>query len=284
MNDMNDPSIDTQRDYTTILEQQVEEGLMALRRPMSGQFISGLSCGLDLGIGMFMLYAVHTAVSGYWDEPTMKLVTSSVYTFGFIFVILGRLELFTEHTTLAVLPVLTDRASLRELGILWGVVLVTNLVGGALFSVVAVYAGPALDVIELSAFREIGDTFITLTPLATFTGAVFAGWLMGLLSWILTSAQDTISRLFTIFIVTFTIGFAHLPHSVAGNIEVLTGLLAGAEYTLADYAVFETLTILGNVVGGVVFVALFMYGHTVRTAEEQNVEITPNTEDSPTEN
>ncbi|MWG33680.1 formate/nitrite transporter family protein [Halomarina oriensis] len=269
---------DTQRDYTTILEQQIEEGLMALRRPISGQFLSGLSCGLDLGIGMFMLYAVHTAVTGYYDEPTMKFITSSVYTFGFIFVILGRLELFTEHTTLAVLPVLGDRSSMRELGILWGVVLFANLVGGALFSVVAVYAGPALGVIEPEAFIDIGDTFIELSPMATFTGAVFAGWLMGLLSWILTSAQDTISRMFTIFIVTFTIGFAHLPHCVAGNIEVLTGLLAGADYTVADFLVFEVLAILGNIVGGVVFVALFMYGHTVRTAGEQSVDISP-TED-----
>lgn len=279
MNDTNDPNIDAQRDYTTILEQQVEEGLMALRRPTSGQFLSGLSCGLDLGIGMFMLYAVHTAVTGYYDEPTMKFVTSSVYTFGFIFVILGRLELFTEHTTLAALPVLADRASLNELGSLWVVVLVANLIGGALFSVVAVFAGPAMGVIEPTAFIEVGNKFMGMTPAAMFVGAVFAGWLMGLVSWILTSARDTISRMFTIFIVTFTIGFAHLPHCVAGNIEVLTGLLAGAEYTVVDFLVFEVLAILGNVVGGVVFVALFMYGHTVRSASDQDVDMTPTTED-----
>jgi formate/nitrite transporter FocA (FNT family) len=81
--------------------------------------------------------------------------------------------------------------------------------------------------------------------------------------------------MFTIFIVTFTIGFAHLPHCVAGNIEVLAGLLAGGSYTMVDFAVFEVLTVLGNVVGGVVFVALFKYGHTVRGAEEQDVDISP---------
>jgi formate/nitrite transporter FocA (FNT family) len=272
---MSDQSLDTQRDYTTILEQQVEEGLMALRRPTSGQFLSGLSCGLDLGIGMFMLFAVHTAVTGVYSEPTANIVTSSVYTFGFIFVIIGRLELFTEHTTLAVLPVLTDRSSLSELGSLWLVVLAANLVGGAAFAAIAVYAGPALGVIEPKSFTDIGKTFIELSPMATFTGAVFAGWLMGLLSWILTSVGDTISRMFTIFIVTFTIGFAHLPHCVAGNIEVLAGLLAGANYTVADFLVFEVLTILGNVVGGVVFVALFKYGHTVLSAEEPDVDISP---------
>jgi formate/nitrite transporter FocA (FNT family) len=224
---------------------------------------------------MFMLFAVHTAVTGVYSEPTANFLTSSVYTFGFIFVIIGRLELFTEHTTLAVLPVLTDRSSLSELGSLWVVVLAANLVGGAAFAAIAVYAGPALGVIEPKSFTDIGETFIELSPMATFTGAVFAGWLMGLLSWILTSVGDTISRMFTIFIVTFTIGFAHLPHCVAGNIEVLAGLLAGGSYTMVDFAVFEVLTVLGNVVGGVVFVALFKYGHTVRGAEEQDVDISP---------
>jgi formate/nitrite transporter FocA (FNT family) len=273
---MEDSMLDTQRDYTSILERQVEEGLTALRRPVSGQLLSGVSCGLDLGIGMFMLFAVHTAVVGTYDEATMRFITSAVYTFGFIFVIVGRLELFTEHTTLAVLPVLSDRASLAELGSLWAVVLAANLVGGGVFAFVLVYAGPALNVVEPASFIHIGDTFMQLSPMATFTGAVLAGWLMGLLSWILTSVGDTVSRIIVIFIVTFTIGFAHLPHCVAGNIEVLSGLLAGANYGVVDFLAFETLTILGNVVGGVVFVALFKYGHTVRTAAEPDVDISPN--------
>ncbi|WP_254535698.1 formate/nitrite transporter family protein [Halomarina litorea] len=270
---MTDPDYDTQRDYTAILENQVEEGLIAIRRPASGQFLSALSCGLDLGIGMFLLFAVHTAVAGVYASPTMEFITAGAYSVGFILVILGRLELFTEHTTLAVLPVLTGRASTADLARLWVVVLGANILGGILFAPVAVYAGPELGVVDAASFISIASTFVEMSPGGLFVGAVFAGWLMGLLSWILTSARDTISRLVVILLVTFTIGFLHLPHSIAGNIEVLSGALVSSSITYADWALFEVVTVAGNAVGGVVFVALFKYGHAVRSAEEPDVDI-----------
>ncbi len=270
---MTDPSYDTQRDYTTILENQVEEGLTAIRRPASGQFLSAFSCGLDLGIGIFMLFAVHSAIAGVYDGPTMKFITASAYTFGFIFVILGRLELFTEHTTLAVLPVLTGRADLEDLTRLWAVVLGANILAGVLFAPVAVFAGAELGVVDPASFVSVASTFTEMSPGGLFLGAVFAGWLMGLLSWILTSARDTISRLVVIFLITFTIGFLHLPHSIAGNIEVLTGALVSTSITYVDWAVFEAIAVAGNAIGGVVFVALFKYGHAVRSAEDPDVDI-----------
>lgn len=270
---MTDPSYDTQRDYTSILENQVEEGLTAIRRPASGQFLSAFSCGLDLGIGIFMLFAVHSAVAGVYGGPTMEFITASAYTFGFIFVILGRLELFTEHTTLAVLPVLIGRAGFEDLTRLWAVVLGANLLGGVLFAPVAVFAGAELGVVDPASFVSIASTFTEMSTGGLFLGAVFAGWLMGLLSWILTSARDTISRLVVIFLITFTIGFLHLPHSIAGNIEVLTGALVSTSITYVDWAVFEAIAVAGNAIGGVVFVALFKYGHAVRSAEDPDVDI-----------
>ena len=76
-----------------------------------------------------MLTLMHDAL----PEPITKLLVANMYSVGFIFVILGRLELFTEHTTLAFLPVLNRRASLRSLGRLWGLIYCSNLVG-AMFS------------------------------------------------------------------------------------------------------------------------------------------------------
>ena len=46
---------------------------------------------------------------------------------------LGRSALFTEQSTSAVLPVLAGRASLVQLARLWILVLIGNVVGGALF-------------------------------------------------------------------------------------------------------------------------------------------------------
>ena len=67
-----------------------------------------------------------------------------MYAVGFIFVVLGRSELFTEQTTLAVLPVLNRQASVLELVRTWAVVYVANLLGAAAFAGLAVLIGPAL--------------------------------------------------------------------------------------------------------------------------------------------
>jgi formate/nitrite transporter FocA (FNT family) len=273
-----DGTADTQRHYGEILTNQVEEGLTTLRRPASGQFLSAVSCGLDLGIGPFVLLMLLTALSGTLPEPLTKVLMSIGYTFGFVFVVLGRSELFTEHTTLAVLPVLVGESSLKDLSQLWVLVYLGNIVGGFLFAGFAVVAGPSLHVIDQQAFVKTAKTFIDLSPTGVFTGALLAGWLMGLLSWILTSVRDTISRIAVIVVTTFVIGFGHLPHCVAGNIEVVAGMLAGADITVVQWARFLTITTVGNAVGGVVFVTLIKYGHVVRGYEEQDVEsIEPHT-------
>ena len=74
---------------------------------------------------------------------------------GFVFVVLGRSELFTEQTTLAVLPVLNGKESIAGLARVWAVVYVANLIGAAAFAGLAVIIGPALGTIEPRAFGEI---------------------------------------------------------------------------------------------------------------------------------
>jgi formate/nitrite transporter FocA (FNT family) len=90
--------------------------------------------------------------------------------------------------------------------------------------------------------------------------AVIAGWLMGLLSWLVASSQETISRLFMIILVTATIGIGGLHHSIVGSIEVFSGLLIDPTISIMDYLSFEAVAILGNALGGVFFVGILKYG------------------------
>ena len=96
---------------------------------------------------------------------------------------------------------------------------------------------------------------------------VLAGWLMGLLSWLVSASRDTIGQIFIVALVTTAIGIAHLHHCVVGSAEVLAGVFSGQGVSLAGFARFLALATLGNVVGAVVFVALIKYGHATRTAE-----------------
>jgi formate/nitrite transporter FocA (FNT family) len=105
------------------------EGADALDRPASALFISGLSAGLDIGFSVFLMAVAWTLTNGALTEPVARLLVANMYAVGFLFVVLGRSELFTEQTTLAVQPVLDAQGTLAGLARLWSVVYVSNLMG-----------------------------------------------------------------------------------------------------------------------------------------------------------
>ena len=252
---------DAKKSYATILDQEISEGLEELERPAGGLLLSGLSAGLDVGFSALLVFLVVTLAKGQIPDPFFEILKANAYTVGFIFVIFGRSELFTEHTTLACWPVLDGRASVAQLGRLWGLVYVSNLVGAALFSGLLVVIGPALGIIETTAFESVAAELTGYPAWVILLSAVLAGWLMGLVSWLVTAGRDTISQIFFVWLVTGSIGIAKLHHCIVGTVEVLPAVLAGTGVTLAQFSSMLVLATVGNMVGGVFFVALIKYVH-----------------------
>jgi formate/nitrite transporter FocA (FNT family) len=246
-----------------ILREEIKEGRAAIRRGSGGLFLSGLSAGLDIGFGLFLAAITLTLVGGALSRPATELLFANMIAVGFVFVVVGRSELFTEQTTLAVLPVLSGKESVAGLGRVWAVVYVANLVGAAAFAGLAVVVGPALGVIEPRVFGEIATPKTAHPGWVIFLSALLAGWLMGLLSWLVAASRDTISQIAITWIVGAVIGYAHLHHVVAGSVEVLAGVFAGQGVTAADFGHFLLWTTLGNAVGGPLFVAAIKYGHAI---------------------
>lgn len=256
-----EPERDAKRDSEEILRQEVHEALAALNRPNRALFISGISAGLDVGFSLLLMGVMLTQIDGQLPPSIVRILVANMYAVGFIFVVLGRSELFTEQTTLAVLPVLQGRANIRALLRLWAVVYIANLIGGAVFARMATFIGPELGIIDARAFSVIAHHMIDHSGVAIFSSAVLAGWLMGLLSWLVAAGRDTISQIVIVWLITTAIGFANLHHVVVGSIEVLAGVFAGPDVRWSDFGRFLTWTTLGNIVGGSVFVALIKYGH-----------------------
>lgn len=252
---------DEKKSYQEILDDEIEAGLLELRRPANGLFLSGLSAGLDVGFGILAMAVVVTLATGELPEVIVRLLEANTYTIGFTFVILGRSELFTEHTTLAALPVLDGRAGLGRLLRLWGVVYVSNTLGAIAFASFMTLVLPALGTATSSSFGEIASRLVDHPAWVIFLSAVLAGWLMGLLSWLVTAARDTTGKLLMIWLVTGVIGLAGLHHCIAGTVEVVAGAISDPAIGAWDAVRTLGLATLGNVVGGVVFVALIKYGH-----------------------
>jgi len=259
-------SEETQVEGEDILDTQIRRGLSELWRPISGLSLSALSAELDVGFGPLLMGVILTTagVTGTGELAT-ELLLGLAYGVGFILVVLGRSELYTEHTTLAVLPVLDGQASVARLARLWGIVYLGNLVGAAVFGGLIVAVGPVIDVVEPSAIVELARVYTDQPAAGTLGAGVLAGWLMGLLSWLVAAADSTVARLLVVWLITAAIGVAHLPHCIAGTVEVVAGVLVSPALGAVAYGRFLLLSTVGNTVGGTVFVALLRYGHVVRS-------------------
>jgi formate-nitrite transporter family protein len=253
------------KSYRTILRQEVEQAVEELERPAAGLFISGLLAGLGVSVSIFLIAILWTAAGEGLPMPVVSLVTANLYAVGFILVIMGRTDLFTEYTTIAILPVLAGRSRISRLVRMWSLVYFSNLVGSTIFASLIVVLGPGLKVAD-------GWTFETIAREATehpwwiiLLSATLAGWLMGLLSWLVTASRDTIGQILFIWLIAGAIGLGHLHHCVTGTTEVMVGLLSSRGVLLTDYGHFLFWTTLGNVFGGVFFAVLIRYSVVLGT-------------------
>lgn len=253
--------INRPKELEDILNQQIKTALREYKRPTVGLFLSAFAAGLEVGFSFFLMCAMYTLFVGQVSASSLHLIMAVSYPIGFIFVVIGRSELFTEHTTLAILPVLAGSATIQSLLILWFTIYVGNLCGGFLFSSMMIAVGPALGIANKEAFLHIAQEFTHYDWLVTMLSAMIAGWLMGLLAWLVTAANDTLSRIFIIILITSVIGIGGLHHSIVGSIEVFTGLMTNTEITWQDYGRVQLWATVGNLIGGVFFVALIKYGH-----------------------
>ena len=247
--------------YKAVLKEADEE----LSRPTAALFWSGLGAGLSMGFSMIGEGVLRQHLP---DAEWRPLVAELGYTFGFLIVILGRQQLFTENTLTPMLPLLQrkDLKTLANVARLWGVVLVANLLGALLFALVAVKTpafDPELRHEFLSAAREAADHgFGTL-----LLRAIFAGWVIALLVWMLPYAGP--AHVFIIVAMTWLVGVAPFSHIVAGAVEVSTLGWAGAMSWTSILGGYIVPVLLGNILGGVTLVAALNHAQVVAGKDDQ---------------
>jgi formate/nitrite transporter FocA (FNT family) len=225
------------------------EGEEELDRPTVALFWSGLAAGLTMGISLAARGLIRIAAP---DAPWRTLAEAFGYTLGFVFVVAGRQQLFTENTLTPVLPVLNDRSRFPDLARLWSVVLVANLIGALGFAWFAA-ATPVFEPSAKAAFLSFARESIAPSAIVLFLRAIVAGWLIALMVWLLPAAEH--SRLAMIVLTTYVIALGHLTHSIAGSVDVFYLVVVG-ETGWLDYGRFILCALAGNIVGGVVFVAI----------------------------
>ncbi len=235
------------------------DGEEELSRSMSALAWSGLAAGLSMGfslVGQALLYAYLP------DAPWRRLIVSLGYPLGFLIVIIGRQQLFTENTLTAIIPLLTRRSlpALVSVLRLWAIVLTANMVGAHLFAWV-VGNTPMFKPPIQAAMLALGKEAANVTFGSAILRGIFAGWLIALVVWML-AAIDA-DRVLVIVILTYTVGLAGLTHIVAGAVEVLFLVMVGAKSWIAVAWGYLLPTLIGNCIGGVSLTAAVNHAQVV---------------------
>ncbi len=240
------------------------EGEDELHRPAAALAWSAFAAGLSMGFS-FIAEAVLRAHLP--DQAWRPLIASLGYCVGFLIVILGRQQLFTENTLTVVLPLLVrkDLSTLLRLLRLWAVVLSANLVGTFLFALCVAKIG-IFDAHMQQNLTDIGAAHLGASFGTVLVRAIFAGWLIALMVWLLPGAES--ARVSIIIIVTYLVGISGFNHIIAGSTTMFF-LIATHSISWGTYATqFFVPTLLGNVLGGVSLVAALGHAQVVGGKDE----------------
>lgn len=231
------------------------EGEEELRRPARSLFWSGLAAGIAISTSLLAEAALH---AGLPETPWRDLVVKLGYPVGFLIVILGRMQLFTESTITAMLPLVTrpSRWALGRTLRLWGIVLSANLLGTAIAGL-SMASGALGDDAMREAALTISASITELSAGRTFVNAVPAGFIIAILAWALPNARDQSVLVITIF--TYMLTIAGFSHSIAGSAEAFLLLFHGQSGVWQTFAELIAPAVLGNLVGGAGVFALLAH-------------------------
>jgi formate/nitrite transporter FocA (FNT family) len=240
------------------------EGNDELGRSTAALGWSGIAAGLSMG---FSLVAQGLLRAHLPDAPWTALLWRLGYTLGFLVVVLGRQQLFTENTLTAIIPLLAPngggesrRSKLINVARLWGVVLVANLLGALVFAW-AVARTDAFSPEVRRAFDQIGVEAMRASAGSNVLRGVFAGWLIALMVWLLPVARA--SRVTVIVLITYVVGLGELTHVIAGAVEVFYLPFRGAAGFGGVLGRYVVPALIGNIIGGVTLTSALNHAQVV---------------------
>ena len=241
------------------------EGEEELARPLRSLIWAGLAAGMLISFSVLGEAILRTHLP---DTPSRYVIENFGYSLGFLLVILGRLQLFTENTITTVFPLVSQPTPRMFASVmrLWGIVLAANVVGA--FAAAALFAHtPAIPADLLPAITSLSKHALGFDPMTAFVRAIPAGILVAAIVWMLPQAPGSSFILIVAF--TWLIAAGDFTHIVAGSVEMWFLLLTGG--TTAGTAVFSFFlpVLAGNIAGGTAVFTLMAWGQVRDELDEE---------------
>jgi formate/nitrite transporter FocA (FNT family) len=230
-----------------------------MARPATSLWWSGVAAGLSIS---FSLLAQAILQAHLPDEPWRPLVSGFGYCVGFLMVVLGNQQLFTESTITVVLPVFKDLSwkNIGRMGRLWTIVLAANYIGTLLASIFCSYA-PVMPADLLHGMQVISRDLLGLGWWQMAFRGVSSGFLIAAMVWMIPSAES--GKFAVITLMTYLIAIGGFTHVVAGSMEANLLVLSGDWEWWRMLVQFLAPVLIGNMIGGTALFALISYAQVM---------------------
>lgn len=230
-----------------------------MERPLTSLWWSGVAAGLSISFSLLAQAILHTYLP---DAPWRILIAGFGYSVGFLIVVLGRQQLFTESTITVVLPVLKNPTLLNvwRMARLWAIVLVANL-AGTLFAAAFCSFFPVVPNELFKGMLAISREMAAIGWWQMLFRGASSGFLIAAMVWMLPSAES--AKLAVITVMTWLIAVGSFTHIVAGSMEAWLLVLAGDWSPLQMLAQFFVPVLIGNMLGGTALFALISYAQVM---------------------
>ncbi len=244
-----------------IFERVIVDADEEISRSYRELFFSGLAAGFAITLTVLLYVSMTHATDG------IPLVGALLYPIGFVYIILGNYQLYTENTLPPVALVIERMASVPAMLGMWGIVLLGNVVGGALGATALAYGGVFSPEAAQTAV-EIGMGGVETDWIALFFKAVFAGLIVAGVVWLDFSVTDATARFILVYMAFLAIPFGNLFHVVVASTEVVYLVHVGQIGLLYGAYNFALPVLLGNTVGGILLVTIVNYFQTPTYIQE----------------
>ncbi len=245
----------TRRSASEIYDKAKDVARDELNRSSRALAFSGVAGGFTMGLTAL---GVGTARALLGEGAGSDFVSMLFYPIGFVAVIIGRQQLFTENTLYPVVLVLSERRHVLQTLRLWAVVFISNCVGALLFALLA--AGTSsLEPRTLEQIATAGAGMVGPPAATVFWSGVIGGWLIALVAWMVSASHWTIGQIAVVWLLCYVVGAGHFAHCIASSGEIQVAVLRGMT-TTGTYLHWLLFATLGNIVGGVTIVSVMNWG------------------------
>ncbi len=250
-----------------IYHQVAANARQELKRSSFSLALSGFGGGIFMGLSAL---GTALALALLPPSPSAQVISRMLYPLGFIVVIIGRSQLFTENTLYPVALVLAEKKQFWNTMRLWVIVLPSNVLGALTFATLAALT-PSISHSTLHELVKLGQEAAANPPSAVFWTGVMGGWIIALAAWLVSGSHSITGSVMVIWVLTFIVGLGNFAHCIATSGEIFAAILTHA-VPWSTYPAWFFPAVLGNICGGVGMVTILEYGQVVAGSSAENSE------------